>query len=80
MDLKSIPPLSPFNYVEWKLNMAAYIEIHDLLDVSFGVGKESYEDEEYWLNDYDRAYGIMGMVMSPYMRYLMEYVEYPFEL
>ena len=44
MDLRSVHPLSPFNYAEWKLNMVAYIEIHDLLDVYFGVGKESYEE------------------------------------
>ena len=45
MDLISVPPLSPFNYVECKLKMVAYIESHDLLDVSFGAGKESYEEE-----------------------------------
>ena len=60
--------------------MVAYLESHDLLDVSFGAGKEYYEEENDWLNDYDRAYGSMGMVMSPYMRYLVELLEYPFEL
>ena len=80
MDLKLVPPLSPFNYAEWKLKMVAYLESHDLLDVSFGDGKESYEKENDWLNDYDREYGSMCMVMSPHMCYLMESVEYPFEL
>ena len=44
--------------------MVAYLKSHDILDVCFGAGKESYEDEEYWLNDYDRTYVSMGMVMS----------------
>ena len=60
--------------------MVPYLESHDLLDVSFGASKESYEEEEDQLNDCDRAYGSMGMVMSPDMCYLMESVEYPFEL
>ena len=80
MDLISIPPLSPFNYAKWKLKMVSYIDIHDLFGVSFGAGKESYEEEGDWLNYCDRAYGSMGMVMSHDMRYLTESVEYPFEL
>ena len=60
--------------------MVAYLESRDLLDVSFGTGKESYEDENYWLDDGKRAYAIMCMVMTPNMCYLMEYVEYPFDL
>ena len=71
MDLKSIPPLSPFNYVEWKLKMVAYIESHDLLDVYFGVGKEYHEEENDWINECDRAYGSMCMVMNPNMCYLI---------
>ena len=60
--------------------MVAYIEIHDLLDVSFGVGKESYEGENDWINYCYRAYGIMCMVMTPNICYLMESIEYPFQL
>ena len=59
--------------------MVAYLESHDLLDVSLGAGKESYEEENDWLNDCDRAYGSMCMVMTPNMRYLMESSKYPFE-
>ena len=80
MDLISVPPLSPFNSVEWELKIVAYLENHDLLDVYFGVGKQYYEDAKYWINYCDRAYGSMGMVMSPDMCYLMESVEYRFEL
>ena len=59
MDLRLVPLLSPFNYAEWKLKMVAYIESHDLLDGFFGDGKESYEDENDWLDDSERAYEIM---------------------
>ena len=78
MDLRSVPILSPFNYAECKLKMVAYLESHDILDVSFGAGKESYEEENDWPNECDRAYGSMCMVMIPNMCYLVEYTEYPF--
>ena len=45
--------------------MVAYLESHDLLDVSFGPGKESYEDENDWLDDGERLYSRMCMVMTP---------------
>ena len=80
MELRSIPPPSPFNYAEWKLKMVVYLEIHDILDASFGDGIESYEDENDWLDDGERAYARMCMVATPNRRYLMESIEYPFEL
>ena len=80
MDLNSVPPLSPFNYVKWKLKMVSYLESHDLLDVSFGDGKESYENENDQLDDNEMEYPIMCMIMTPDMRYLIEYVECLFEL
>ena len=52
--------------------MVAYLEIHELFDVFIGAGKDSYEEENDWINDYDRAYGSMVMVMSPNMCYLMD--------
>ena len=60
--------------------MVAYLESHDLLHVSFGASKEYYGEKNDWLDDYERAYENMCMVMTPNMRYLMEFVEYPFEL
>ena len=47
--------------------MVAYLESHDLLDVSFAVGKESYEDENDRIDASERAYSIMCMVMTPNM-------------
>ena len=80
MDLRSVPPLSPFNYAQQKLKMVPYLKSHDLLDVSFGASKESYEEENDWLTECDRAYGSMGILRSPDMHCLMESVECPFDL
>ena len=80
MDLTSIPLPSPFKYAEWKLKMVSYIESHDILDVSFGASRESYEVENDYLDDCERACANMWMVMIPNMRVLIETVEYPFNL
>ena len=80
MDLKLVSPLSPFNYAKWKLKMVAYLESHDLVDVSFGAGKESYEDENDWIDDGEKEYARICIVMTHNMCYLMESVEYPFKL
>ena len=79
MDLRSIPLLSLFNYAKWKLKMVAYLERHHIFDVSFGASKESYEDENDWLDDGERLYSRMCMVMTPNMHCLMESVEYQFK-
>ena len=60
--------------------MVAYLKSHDLLDVSFGAGKESYEDENDCLDDGGISYAIICMAMNNNICYLMEYVEYPLEL
>ena len=81
MDLISVPPLSPFNYVEWKLSMVAYLKIHELFDVS--IGAMSLSNFEYensiWFNNYDRAYGAMCLSIPPRMHYLIDVVEFPNE-
>ena len=80
MDLRSVPPLSPFNYAGWKMKTVAYLESHDLLDVSFGAGKEYYEEENDWVDEFEISYANVCMVMTPNMCYLMEITEYPFDL
>ena len=73
MDSKYVPLLSPFNYTEWKLKMCAYLKRQCLYDVSIGAlsEPESSEEKNEWLNDYDRAFGVMCLAMSS---------NYPFEL
>ena len=51
-----------------KMKMVAYIESPDLIDVSFGASKEYYEDENHLLDDGERAYARMCMVMTPNIR------------
>ena len=54
----SVPLLTPSTkYSEWKLKMTAYLKRQGLYEVSIGLGKESYKDENEWLNDGDRDYG-----------------------
>ena len=62
--------------------MSAYLRRQCVFDVSIGAvnEKEYYEENIYWINGCDRAYGIMCLVKYPKMHYLIDFVEYPFEL
>ena len=53
--------LYPFIYADWNPNMSAYLKRQCLFDVSIGAlsEPESYEENIYWLNNFDRDYGIM---------------------
>ena len=46
MDLKSVPPLSPFIYVEWNLKMVGYLKIHEIFYLSIAVVEIPESDEE----------------------------------
>ena len=50
--------------------------------MSIGIGRDTYENENEWLNDGDRAFGTIGMAFwkSPRLRYLIESAEYPKDL
>ena len=77
----SVPLLTPSRrYSEWKLNMISYIKRQDIYEVYIGLGKESYEDENDWLNDGDRYFGRICLAFSPSLHYLIDYVEYPKDL
>ena len=56
--------------------MIAYLKRQGLYEVSIGFGKESYEYEKHWLNYGDRAFGRIGLVVSPRLRYLIDSAEY----
>ena len=79
MDLK-FPLLSLFNYVDWKPKMSAYLKRKCLFDVSIDAlsEPESYEENIDWINNCDRAYGIMCLEMSPDIHHLIDSAEYPF--
>ena len=81
MDSK-VPLLSPLNDADWKPKMSAYLKRQCLFDVFIGALSEleSYEEKIDWLNNCDRDYGIMCLVMSPNIHHLIYSAEYPFEL
>ena len=81
MDSK-VPPLSPFNYADWKPKMSTYLKRQCLFDVSIGAlsESESYEENIDWINNDDRFYGIMFFGMSPNIHHLIDSTGYPFEL
>ena len=82
MDSKlSVPLLTPSTrYSEWKMKMIASLKREDLYEVSIGLGKESYENENDWLNDCDKSFGTICLALSPSFLYLVKSVEYPKDL
>ena len=81
MDSK-FPLLSPFHYADWKPKMSTYLKRQCLFDVSIGALRktESYEEKIDWINNYDRAYGIMCLVISLNIHHLIDSTEYPFDI
>ena len=74
----SVPLLTPFTrYSKWKSKMIASLKRQGLYEVSIGLGKYSFEDENDWLNDGDRAFGRIGLTISPNLRYLIDSAKYP---
>ena len=60
--------------------MIASLKRRGLYEVSIGLGKESYENENDWLNDGDRSFGAICLALSPSLRYLISSTEYPKDL
>ena len=60
--------------------MIASMKIHDIYEVSIGLGEESFESENYYINECDAAFGTICMALSPSMCYLKRSVEYPKDL
>ena len=76
-----IPLLTPFTrYSEWKLKMISSLKRQCLYEVAIGLGKDSYEDENDWINDGDRDFGTIFLAFSPSLCYLIDFVEYPKDL
>ena len=62
--------------------MRAYLKKNCLYDVSIGAMSkiDSYEYKCEWINDCDIAYGYMCLAIPPIMHYLLDSIEYPFEI
>ena len=77
----SVHLLTPFtSYSEWKMKMIASMKRQDLYEVSIGLGEESYESKNDWLNACDGDFGTTGLTLSPSLRYLSRSIEDPKEL
>ena len=79
MDLRlSFPLPTPLTrYSEWKLKIILSVKRQGIYEVSIGLGKESYEDENGWLNDGDRDFGRICLAISPSTHYLIDSSKYP---
>ena len=79
MGLKlSVPLLTPSTrYSKWKMKMISSLKRQYLYEVSIGIGKESYENENDLLNDGDASFGAIGLALSPSLHYLTKSIEYP---
>ena len=60
--------------------MTASQKRQGLYELYIGLGKDSYENENDWLNDGDRAFGAICLGLSPSLRYLIGSAEYPKDL
>ena len=60
--------------------MIASLKRQDLYEVSLGLGKEYYENENDQLNDGDRSYGAICLSLSNNLYYLIDSAEYPKEV
>ena len=67
-------------YSEWKLKMISSLKRQGLYEVYIGLGKEYYEDDNYWINDGDRDFGTICLAFLPSLCYLIDYAEYPKDL
>ena len=57
--------------------MIASLKRRGLYEVSIGLGKDSYENDNDWLNDGDRDFGAICLALSPSVHYLIGSAKYP---
>ena len=57
--------------------MIASLKRQDLYEVSIGLGKESYEYDNEWINESDRYFYRICLSFSPSLLYLINYDEHP---
>ena len=60
--------------------MIASLKRQSIYEVYIGLYKSSYEYENDWINEGDRAYGTICEAFSPSLCYLIDFVEYPKDL
>ena len=60
--------------------MISSLKRQGIYEVSIGIREESYEYENDWLNDGDRAFGTICLAFSQSFYYLIDSTEYPKDL
>ena len=60
--------------------MIGFLHRRKLFWVSDGLGRNSFESEDDWINAKDVAFEIMKMALSPILRYLSRSIKDPHEL
>ena len=60
--------------------MISSLKKQGLYEVSIGLGKESYEDENDCINGNDRYFGTICLAFSPTLHYLIDFSKYPKDL
>ena len=60
--------------------MISSLKRQGIYEVYIGLGKESYEDDNYWINDSDRYFGTICLAFLLSLCYLIDSVEYPKDL
>ena len=62
------------------MKIIIFLKRQDLLWLSNGLGRNSFESENDWLNAKDAAFEIMKLALSPSLRYLSRSIKDPQEL
>ena len=60
--------------------MISYLKRQGLYELSIELGKESYEDQNDWINYGDRYFGTICLAFSPSLHYIIDFAEYPKDL
>ena len=60
--------------------MIASLKRRGLYEVSIRHGKESYENENHWLNDGDRAFRTICLALDDSLYYPIDFANYPKDL
>ena len=60
--------------------MIASIKKQGIYEEYIGLGKESYEYDNDWINDGDISFATICGAFSPSLRYLIDFAEYPKDL
>ena len=62
------------------MKLIASLKRQDIYEVYIGIGEDSYESENDWMNACDGAFGTIGLALSPSLCYLSRSIKDPQEL